>query len=271
MSILIEGYEELKGKLKNVDGNINFAASVALNAVVNNVKKEYLSEFEQIFDKPNMPYLSKAFKIDRSTKSKLEATISIRTDSLGKGTPFINVLQQHEQGGGRMQKKFEKALSYMGHMGGGMMIVPAAGAPLDGFGNIPQSFFRVLMSYFALDMKAGYNAKMTQKKKDKIMKKGLTTPDKDGRRYKTINGKVYFISSGPQGYGGKSSHLPAGVWEKSGVHGSSLMPVMLFVGRANYRKKFNMRATAEKVLARDFNIEFKKAFAEALRTAKWKQ
>lgn len=150
-------------------------------------------------------------------------------------------------GGPRRQKRFEKALQARGLMPPGTFAVPAGGAPLDSNGNIPGSFIVQLLSYFNAFGEQGYRPNMMDKRRKQIEKVGRSI-----KGYRTINGVAYFVSNGS----GHNSHLPAGIYSKTGTHGSNVRPVILFVRTPSCSARLPFFETVEKTVQRRFNVVF---------------
>lgn len=189
----------------------------------------------------------KAFKVERATTGKFESSVGLRVDGQGKGGLYNEVLEHLFHGGNRAYKNMERAFYRLGVLNSGYIMVPGAGCKLDGFGNPAPSFITQLISYFGGFSEQGYRANMKDKRKKSLAKYGKTE-----RGYKIINGVVYFISRGPGNwFGGRSwaqgrtQHLPAGIWRKTGMYGVKVQPVFLFVRRGGYQQIINLEDIAQ--------------------------
>lgn len=79
---------------------------------------------------------------------------------------------------------------------------------------------------------------------------------------KTRQGFRYFV-------GRPGNRSPLGVYQSlRGGGPGSLKPVMVFVRWANYRKRFDFQYTVELTVKNEFNSQFSRAYAEAIRTAR---
>ncbi|MDD5212249.1 MAG: hypothetical protein PHV62_07525 [Sulfuricurvum sp.] len=232
-----------------------FALSKTINDSLYSIKDDYIKSFETIFDKPNMRFLKTAFTIKKSTKTSLAGMIEVSPWDMGKGQTPEAVLLHHVIGGDRPLKKFEKAMIGSGFMGSNMIAVPAAGAKLDQYGNIKGSFSSMLISYFSAYRKAGFEGNMKQSTRDKMAKIGRTK-----KQAKKINGVMYFMSNG-----GK---MAPGIWSKTGIHGSRVKPVILFVRTPNYKQRFDFYGIADKNIQTNFKDRYAKNFDFAMSTAK---
>jgi len=263
--------------LNDVDKKqIPYALSLALNDTIFDIKDENIKQIGEKFSNPNMNFLKKSFKIKKASKKNLVAQLWIREDSLGKGTPFINVLAPHYFGNHREHKRFEKALRYWGIIGRDEIVVPGTKAKKNKWGNITANTYSEIMSHLGLHFKAGYSANtsiQSRRKKAKIERTRAKRDKGKGRSfnngklikedgYLTIKGKSYFLVTS------KSSHLRRGIYQKKGVHGSKLTPILLFVKAGRYSKIFDFPKIANKTIDKNFDFHFRKAFAHAKNTAK---
>ena len=148
----------------------------------------------------------------------------------------------------------------MGVLPPGWGIVPAAGAKphMDAFGNVRGSFLVQLLSYLQAFGEQGYRANMTDKRRANLA----------GKRGAKITGVEYFISRGPGMWYGRQQRLPAGIWSRTGTHGSDIKPVFMFVNAGSYRKLIDMERIARSIVAKVWDVEFTAAMAEAMRTAR---
>lgn len=249
-------FQEVGNFINMMPNNINRAANKTINDTLFDLRRDYLTEFGRIFDRPNMNYLNRAFNIVKATPTSLFGSIEIRDDSIGKGTRFTDVLRAHIEGNYREIKKFEKALAYQDYMSRGMIAAPASGAKLDQYGGLDGKFNAMLLSYFNAYSKAGFTAGMTKKKKDKIADRGTHwgTKVRTGKNVMTINGVIYFMVG--MNRSSRTNHLKPGIYKKSGLHGSNLEPVILFVNRREYKKRFDFYGIAERAVSKNFQSQF---------------
>lgn len=239
-------FKEINSYLNSIPKHINTAASKTINDSLFNLRKSYLDEFPKIFETPNMSYLQKAFQIEKSTPETLKGSLFVKEHGLGKGTAFIDVLFHHVHGDERSIKKFENAMMWHGHMGRSMIAAPTRFSKRDRYGGLDGKFNSMLLSYFGKYAKGGFDATMTPKKKAKMARYGTVKGEKSKKVYKTINGVVYFIQDRTGG------HLKPGIYRKSGIHGSKIEPVILFVKKTAYKKRFDFYGIANEVVYEKF-------------------
>ena len=219
---------------------VDSAIAKALNDSAFAARATIQKGMDSVFDRPT-PYIRKSVWVTPATPEKLEASVA-PTYFGGKGVDPQKILQAEVFGGRRRLKRSEVLLQNAGILPPGYVTVPGAACPLDSYGNIKGGFLVQLISYFKAFSEQGYRANMTDKRK-----KGLAKFGKSERGYKTINGVVYILSLGslPGGKGvhdamNRTIHLAPGIWAKSGTHGSSVKPILMFVKGTNYAKRLDI-------------------------------
>lgn len=276
-------------QIRAVQRQLPFVAARSLTITGQAARSALREELSKKLDRPK-PYTTRqAIQVRQATKQSLAVTVGVGVeyDAPSKGTPYQKVLAHHFTGGSRPFTKFEGALRRGGYLGTGEVVVPAGGATLDAYGNLSQGFIVKIMSILRLFAEQGYRANETDRgraKREKIRqrrsKNGADYLVKSAggkmvrRNYVEIGGKVYFVSRGRGHWFGRGSwqrgrnqHLPAGIWEKAGIHGADVKPLVLFVKAGTYQKRFDMPATVKGVLASDWNRIFNETFRQAMASA----
>lgn len=229
---------DLMNKLstQGVDAAMSKALNDSAFAARSTIQKGMDTSFDRV-----TPYIRKSVWMTPATPEKLEASVA-PTYFGGKGVDPQKILQAEVFGGSRRLKRSEVALRNAGVLPVGYVTVPGGACPLDGYGNIKGSFLVQLISYFQASPEQGHRANMTKKRK-----KGLAKVGKTEHGYKTINGVVYILSHGsiPGGKGvhdrmNRTLHLAPGIWAKSGIHGSTLKPILMFVKGTNYAQRLDI-------------------------------
>jgi hypothetical protein len=131
----------------------------------------------------------------------------------------------------------------------GYYTVPGAGARIDAFGNMSRGQIVQVLAYFRSFGRTPLNSKR--------MNMGARTRNK-----LTKTNQDYFLVP----IADKSAGLFPGIWQRSGPR--DIVPILLFVGHANYRTIFPFADVAEKIVTAKFPEAFDKAFDYAMRTAK---
>lgn len=254
-------FSELPRLYIDVEKQVRYATSVALNKTAESVRDAIRDKMQQVFDRPT-PYTLNALRILRSNRETLRAKVDFREAS-GKGIAADKFLSPQVYGGPRQEKRFEAAMRRTGKTAR-RFLVPGAGAVLDAYGNVSRGQIIQVMSYFEALGDNGYRANSTAKSRRRLAKFGKT---EDG--YRKIGGVQYFISRGKGTQAnGRSQPLDAGVWRKTGVHGADVKPVFLFVDQPQYRPALPFYETAEDVFAASFDENYDTALEAAIRTAR---
>lgn len=250
------------------EDQVPFALAKTLTKTAQDVRAAEYKAMEDAFEGPTRWTLNSLY-LRPAKKSNMEATVWLKDTG---DTSSKQYLATQIEGGKRKFKRFEKALFRAGILPRGFVVVPGSQYPKDGYGNVKGSFITQLLSYFsAFEDGKGYTANMTDKRRDKLANRGLI--ERDGRKYKTINGVQYFVSRGRGEYTGANSwqhgrkqHLHAGIWAKTGIHGSSMTAVFMFVPAARYKSRFKFVEVASQVIANRMLPNWHAAWRDAMAT-----
>lgn len=256
MDVKIDGIDKVLAALH--PKQVKHATSVALNNAAFAARKDLHRTMNTYFDNPKKSFVGSAFKVVKATKKDLNANVYLRDDILGKGGTHEGVLGHHFVGGARPLKRFELALIRNGYMSNNQIAVKAK----EFKGRMTPAFFARLMSYLQLHYKAGYSANMKAKAKGKIEKRGRTK-----KGYATIGGKAYFIITNRSLPHTKQFKQP-GIYQKRGIHGVDVEPVIVFVKKARYKKRFDLKEIVSKSVREHYPKAFEKAWQHAIATAK---
>lgn len=265
--------------LQSKSKQIPYAISKGVNDIGSGLQKFITSKLSDpsIIDKPTK-YTLGAFFMKPGTKQSPTAMVGLK-DVPKHSTHYLEPMIK---GGTRHKKGNEVAF-------GNRWLAPGKAAKelglIDTFGNFKRSTIQQLLSYFSVaDRSSGYSANSTNATRAKLAKIKRTYWDsktgkmktvtkrqlmKDPTRgYKTIGGKVYFISMGKgSGQLGKQ-HLAAGIWQKTGVHGVDVKPVLMQVKAPTYRKQFDFYGLSQQWVDKHAPAIMVAAVEHALKTAR---
>lgn len=262
MTVTIEsGLGGLPRLYIDVDRQMRYATSVALNKTATMVHEAITAEMRTRFDRPT-PYTLKALRVKKARREDLSARVDFK-EAAGKGTSADRYLGPQVYGGGRNKKRSERSLEAAG-MSASQYMVPGAGAILDAYGNVSRGQVIQALSYVQAFGERGYRSNSTQRSRRRIAKLGKTAEG-----YKTIGGIQYFVSRGKgTQINGRRQPLDAGVWRKTGIHGVDVKPVFLFVDQPQYRPLLPFYETAEEVFTESFDAQFDTALDAAINSAR---
>lgn len=160
------------------------------------------------------------------------------------------------QGGTRQHKAFESALTRAGVMPNGWYAVPGQGAKLDAYGNMGPGQIKQIMSWFNV---ASPFAGSTQNMTD-------ATRARRRKGTKKNRGFEYFAAMPGERTGrrswinGRRQNLQPGIYQRTYFgFGSAIKPVLIFVPRVSYRKRFDFFGLARRVVDKEYIPRFESA------------
>ena len=223
---------------------VPFATSKAINQTLLFARKKVIESAQRDFDRPT-PWTLRATRIKFSTKRELIGELFLREGMTGRDDA-IRVLGHEIYGGSRPHKRQELLLQRAGKMPTGWYVVPASRAILDRYGNVSRGLMQRIMS----DVRAQFDVLRNR-------------TARSGRRRK--GGLDYFSSWPPNS---KTSHLKPGIYARERGIGQAIYPVLLFVPRVSYRKRYRYFETIDGAARFRFPIEFALAMRHAIATAR---
>lgn len=244
----------IKDAVRHLDAiqrkHIPAAAMRSLNYTARKVQEAEIKEMRDVFDRPN-PNTLKAIYIKPATLRRQSAEIGIK-DEAGKGVPASKYLLAQITGGTRRLKRFEVALRSVGVLPSGYWAVPGDAAKLDAYGNMSAGQIVQILSYFKAFPEAGFRANITDKRRAALRK---------GSKRKL--GYEYFV--GRPGAG----RLPLGIWQRFrfAKGDTAIKPILIFVSRSLYEKRFDFEYVARKTVEREFDPAFRGLLQDELRRA----
>lgn len=245
-------FPEVAKALKNAEGQVPFATSVAINKAADKAKLAVQKNMRQVFDRPT-PFVINSLRLKRSTKQNLTAELQFKDKNSAESSRTM--VLPHVDGGSRRYNAMEARLRGIGVLPDGWNAVPGAGAKLDSYGNMSRGQISQMLNLLGAYKEAGYN-KANAATRERLAK---------GNAKKNIYGFVYWVN--PVGTK-RAKHLQPGVYQRVTTgFGSSLKPVVIFVKRAQYSKRLPFYQVAEEEFNRTFPEEFNVAMDYALRTA----
>ena len=283
--------------LQQVPRQARFAAAQALNGAAFQSRLDWQAQMRAVFDRPTLYVVDSIWVAKRATREDLHAEVGPRYYG-GKGVDPEKVLLAEAFAGVRRPKRFEIALRRAGVLPPNMAAVPATWvttdpASADGFGGVKGSFIVRLLSYLQAFGEQGYRANMTLANRKKLGGQGRWV---NGRFYGAhtkqgagaagaaayrSGGVAYFVSKGRgssvltrrQAAAGRfadghDQHLPAGIWQRTGLGGFDVKPVFLFTRMPRYRARLDLQALADRARQVHFPPLFEAQFQRAMATAR---
>lgn len=255
IDLKMTGLDSVRGELDRLSGGaLRGALVAALNDAGHRVRLEMVRELSSKFDSPT-PFIARSPKFIPATPDNLSVRILPTVDARklpskgGKvGVDPQQVLQAQEFGGRRADKKSEVALRRAGILPQGYQTaIPATPYPgsHDGRGNLRGAFVQQLLSYLQSYSEVGFKGNMSQRRIDRMADKTSYSSLATRKTNAMIRGVVYFVSHG-KARSGPGAHLAAGIWAKTGTHGVSIAPVLMFVRTPSYAPRISMDAVAKR-------------------------
>lgn len=228
-----------------------FTTALALTKTAQRVELAERTEMRRVFDRPT-PFTLNSLRVQPATKQKLEARVWFKDPP--KLTETQHYLLPDVYGGERRHKNLEAQLWRMGFLSHGTFLVPASGAPLDAFGNVPRGLYQQVLS----QLRAQRDSKNNETAKSKA------------RNLRQFKERFFYARRG------NTSRLHPGIWVRS-YRGSSLgfafssttvSPVFLETKAPHYSQVFDFFGVAQRVSERMFPQEFEHAAERTVRTAR---
>ncbi len=129
---------------------IPFASALAITKTAQDVRTDLYRNMLKVFDAPVAYTVPRNIKEPKqrgslylipATKKNLESEVYVKNMTFGKGTPALNYIKPHIEGGPRRTKGSEISMRGKGIIGGGKYITPSSRSPyghvsLNRFGNV---------------------------------------------------------------------------------------------------------------------------------------
>lgn len=255
---------DIRGVLKYLDEvqrkQVPIATQRALIKTAQAIKDAEIKEMQRVFDRPTRWTLG-AMKV--GPQKNFTVTVGI-LDPDGYYKRANNYLGTQVVGGGRNLKAFERALQRAGVLPQGWYAVPGEKAKIDAYGNMGPGEIRQIMSWFnAAEPYAGSTQNMT-----------AATRARRRKGTKKKRGFEYFVAKPGSRMGrrswvnGRAQNLQPGIYRRTLFgFGSAIEPVLIFVQRTRYKKRFNFERIARDVHLREWGPNFRAAFARDVKGA----
>jgi hypothetical protein len=251
---ITSNFPQLQRKIDALGKQMAFATAVALTRTGQDVRDEERREMGRVFDRPTR-YTLNSLYLQPATKAKLEARVWVKDSE----RPTHYILPEI-YGGPRTQKRFEELLRQSGILTDTERTVPGAGARIDANGNMERSQLTQILSQLRTFNTSGFDANATSSRRSRGKRR-------DARYFYARQGETR-LGGGAWSGGLKSQHLRTGIYVAL-LGGQVVLPVLLFVKGARYRKRLDFFGVAKRVIAKKFESNFAREYAKALATARW--
>lgn len=240
--------DDLRRKLVAMrEQQIPYATARALTATAKAAQVDTVREMQRVFDRPT-PFVLSGVRTRPATKANLTAEVLLKDDA-AKSVPLAKALAHQVTGGPRWWKRSEGSLRRIGLLGNDENAVPGGAATMDSYGNMSRGQIVQILAYFQAFGQQGYKANTTQARREKL------AAGKAGRKYGV---RFYYKRDRP----GRGIYVAT----QTGF-GSAIKPVLMFVRRAQYRKRLDMLAVVDRTKREQFSRLFEDAMRQAMATA----
>ena len=226
------------GKFAN---QIPFATARALTKTADDAKRALEAAIASNFDRPTR-ITQNSIRVAAATKSSLSALVAVKN----LGANPVRWMATEIQGGERNVKAFEKAFESEGVLPSGWTVVPAGGCKLDGNGNPSRSQISQVLTQLRNANSASTSTLFRRSKKGVVR-----TSD-------------YFVVNPNDP---AAARMAPGIYQRSG-HTSRKLIYLFIPRRPSYAPRLDFFGIVRKTVTERFNINFREAFAEAVRTAR---
>ena len=231
MPIEVKGLAELQRALDGFsDRRMAAATATAMSRTAVALKAHLRGQIARHIDRPTAYTLNSLF-VKGATADKLEARVFFKNDSTTGATPATRYLLPQVEGGARRPKRLELALQAMGALPQGWLLVPAAGARLDSYGNVERGQVQQILLQLRAQVAAGKQAAAQRK----------------------AGGQFFVV---PVGKG-----RAAGIYQRELI-GSNVTPVFVFVKGASYRMRFDFYGIGQQFVREQLPKELKRSIGE---------
>lgn len=253
LSIKIDGLDNVRKAMEELPKKAKYATVKAMNRSLEWAETAVRREMRQVFDRPT-PWVLQSLRRKYANPSSMVAQLDFK--DINSVTNARTMVLPHVEGGQRHYKAMEARLMRIGMLPSGYNAVPGSAAALDSFGNMSRGQISQLLNVLGAYTEAGFN------------KANINTVKRlaKGNQKKNIAGFVYWVN--PVG-SGKARNLQPGVYKRvKTATGTRNDPILIFVKRANYKKRLDFYGIATREIDKRFAGEFDIAFeAEKSRTA----
>ena len=246
IKVEIQGMAALQAHLAGMGKQVKFAAAVALTRTAKAVMDEQQRLLPGELDRPK-PGTVRAMRTTKATRDNLTATVEFK--KRGEGVPAAEFIGHNVSGGRRGMKRSEIMLRQAGILPDGLYTIPGKEAKLDAYGNMSRGQIVSILSYFRTFGATPLNTRrmnMTDKTRARMTKRRAD----------------YFVVPVHD----RKAKLYPGIWKRN--PDNTLAAVLMFVKPGQHKKLVKFHQTGERVVRRDFNKNFDRAFADAMRSAR---
>lgn len=210
----------------------------ALTFVAQSAQKSILAEMPRVFAGGATPYTLNSTRVEPATAERLFARVSVKDRTTNNGTLPEDYLLPQVVGGGRKEKRFERAMRYAGILQGRERAVLGEGAPVDKFGNLKRGEIQRILTA----TRSAFDPYQRKTDSARSRRNAKKAPYFAGRIGRTL-----------------------GVWKRIGNQGE-IEPILIFVTKQpTYRPRLDFEGIARATAQREFEPTFRRVLRAARR------
>lgn len=249
LDIDFKGLDAAKAMLRGLaEKKIDVAKVAALNSAAYVTAQKQKEDIARVFDRPTA-WVKGGVRYVKADRARMESKVDLDFWGNKQGVSVEKILAAQIYGGQRRHKRHEEALRRALVLPAGMFIVPGDAAILDGYGNMSSGQIVQIISWFRGFAEGGRGSRANMKD---ATKEKLAKGKKGGYGF-----QYFYVAPGRKGPRGRQQNLIPGVYQRIETgFGSAIKPVMIFVSKANYKKRFDFYGNAEKVARKEFDRAF---------------
>lgn len=250
--------------IRHLQRSTEIATQRALLGTAKAVQEAEVSEMRRVFKNPTRFTLNAlAIKLD---KPRMEARVEVKDGYWSRADNYLKA--QIEGTGMRRQKAFEKALQAVGVLPAGWVAVPGEKAKLDAYGNHRPGEIRQILSWFDAAERVSGSTQNMRAAGRKKRRKGTRT--KAGWEYFVARPGARRTFVRETTFKGTHGMQP-GIYRRTSYGlGNRIEPVVIFVRKASYARRFDFYGIGRETANREFERLFDAAMQQEMAKLGWR-
>ena len=211
-------------------GQARFLVSNAINGVAFDVQRHIKKTMLLVFDRPTNFAVS-SVSVEKSNKATLSAQVYFKDSQDERGKAAREFIRPGALGASRRsQKRSEYLLTRNGVLPAGWILTPGKflEGKLDGYGNVPGSYYKQVINLLQLKLietdRAKRQSLASQKRATKM----------------GVGAEFFAVQPGKNTFGKGGGSLPPGIWKRTGRKGERPVQYFKFVKKASYRVRLDL-------------------------------
>lgn len=225
-------HQQASRAIRDVSKEVPYATAILLTKLATVARGDIQKAMPQKFDRPT-PFTVRRVSFTRASANNLRAVVGIPDSPEQSGRATSEYMRPGALGtSSRHQKKSEYLLTIMGYLPDGWVMVPGSfmRGRLDAFGNVPGSYYKQIIRDLQIKVTKG------------PPKPRFATAQRRAARMGVVS-EFFAVGRGRNTLNKGGGWLPPGVYRRTGRRGETLEQYFVFVPRAKYEKRLDIRET----------------------------